>query len=233
MNVNLRAVEQELESRGFSAEVRSSIRNARIAIIDDYIVDLKGFTQSLRNEGFTNLVEFSKIPSVDELIAKRFELIILDLKGVAGEISSDDGFGVLEHLKVARPALPVLVVTGTTTPPDKVCIASRADLIRSKPVKTLELVSDVEQLLRTYKDQYWAALEVLKELNRIDPDLRHELRYGSRIVLWWKRRRLSERLVNQNGSTAKDIISIGKTVADLGGIGLKIVEIANKFLETA
>jgi DNA-binding response OmpR family regulator len=231
MKLNLRAIEQQLESKGYSPEVRSLIRNARICIVDDQIQDLKSLTKSLRNEGFTNLVEDSSVSSVDNLLARRFELVILDLKGVAGNISSDDGFGVLDHLKTAQPALPVLVVTGTTTPPDKVLVLARADLIRSKPVKALELVSDVEQLLRIYKDPYWAALETLKELNRIGPDLRQELTIESRVWLWWQRRQLSKRLLNQKGSTVEAIIKIAKIVTGLGGTALKIVEISRKFMD--
>lgn len=227
--MDLRAIEKQLESRGYSEDVREAIRNARICIVDDRIEDLKSLTQSLRAEGFNNLLEFSRVGSVDDLIARRFDLVILDLTGVAAEISTDDGIGVLEHLKTTQPTLPVLVVTGTTTPPSKVATVNRADLIRSKPVKALELVSDVEQLLRPYKDQYWAAFEMLKELRRVDSDLQGELSLTQRGWLWWRRRQLSKRLVSQEGSTVDAIVSIGSLVKDTGTTALKIVAIAKKF----
>jgi DNA-binding response OmpR family regulator len=229
MKLDLRIVEQELEARGYSSEVREAIRNSRICIIDDRIEDLKGLTDSLRAEGFTNLVEVSVVRSVDELISKNYDLLILDLTGVAVAISSDDGLGVLDAVKDARPALPVLVVTGSTTSPNKVKTASRADLIRSKPVMALELVSDVETLLRPYKDQYWAALEVLKELRRIDADLASQLSLTQRLRLGWSRRQLTSRLASQSGDTIDAIVAVGKIVGTVGGPVLKLIDIAHKF----
>ncbi|MCR4340032.1 MAG: response regulator [Gemmatimonadaceae bacterium] len=229
MKLDLRSVEQQLDKRGDSAEVREAIRNSRICIIDDRIEDLKGLTDYLRAEGFTNLVEISKVTSVDGLISKNYDLVILDLTGVAGEISQDDGFGVLDSIKTARPALPVLVVTGTTTPPAKVAVVARADLVRAKPVKALELVSDVEALLRPYKDQYWAALEVLKELRRIDADLSGHLSATQRLSLWWRRRQLTSTLRAQSGSAIDAIVAIGQIVGGVAGPALKLVDIAQKF----
>ena len=158
MKPDLNILENQLDQRGYSQEVRVAIRNARICIIDDRIDDLRGVVSGLKNEGFTNIVEVEQVNSIEELLEKRYDLVVLDLRGVAVQISSADGYGVLQHLKSAQPALPVLVLTGSTTPPDKVNVIALADLIRSKPVKALELVSDVEQLLRPYKDQHWAAL---------------------------------------------------------------------------
>lgn len=232
MKLDLRGIEQELDSRGYSKDVRDAIRNSRICIIDDRIEDLRGLTEALRSEGFTNIVEVSRVKSVDDLLSKNYDLLILDLTGVALSISADDGFGVLDSIKTARPALPVLVVTGTTTPPAKVKVASRADLIRSKPVMALELVADVEVLLRPYKDQYWAALEVLKELRAIDADLAAQLPLSQKAQLWWRRRQLSAKLVSQSGSTIDTIIAVGKIVGSLGSTTLKIVDIAHKFSAT-
>ena len=197
MKLDLRTLERQLDQRGYSQDVRAAIRNARICIIDDRIEDLRGVVSGLKTEGFTNIVEIKRVASVEELLEKRYDLVVLDLGGVAAEISAADGYGVLQHLKSAQPALPILVVTGSTTPPDKVETIGRADLVRSKPVKSLELVSDVEQLLRPYKDHYWAALEVLKELRRLDADLRSELGLTGRLVIWWRRRQLQSRLTSQ------------------------------------
>ena len=229
MKHDLNILENKLDQRGYSQEVRVAIRNARICIIDDRIEDLRGVVSGLKNEGFTNIVEVEQVNSIEELLEKRYDLVVLDLRGVAVQISSADGYGVLQHLKSAQPALPVLVLTGSTTPPDKVNVIALADLIRSKPVKALELVSDVEQLLRPYKDEHWAALEILKELRRLDADLRSELALKDRLIIWWRRRQLQSRLTSQSGSTVNAIVSVGNVVATLGKVGLKVVDIAKKF----
>ena len=229
MKPDLNILEHQLDQRGDSQEVRVAIRNARICIIDDRIEDLRGVVSGLKNEGFTNIVEVQQVTSIEDLLERRYDLVVLDLGGVAVHISSADGYGVLQHLKAAQPALPVLVLTGSTTPPEQVNVIALADLIRSKPVKALELVSDVEQLLRPYRDQHWAALAVLKELRRLDADLRSGLVLKDRLIIWWRRRQLQSRLTSQSGSTINAIVSVGNVVATLGKVGLKVVDIARKF----
>ncbi|MCI5165067.1 MAG: hypothetical protein D3903_02990 [Candidatus Electrothrix sp. GM3_4] len=57
MTINLIEIKKDLESKGFSQEIREKIRSSKICIIDDKIEDMQGMTASLRREGFNNLVE--------------------------------------------------------------------------------------------------------------------------------------------------------------------------------
>ncbi len=223
MGFDLRAIESQLEDIGTSPEVRAAIRNSKICIVDDRIDDLKGLTEGLRAEGFSNLVELSELTSVDDVLSKGFDLVIMDLTGVATRISAADGFGVLDHLKSVRPGLPVLVVTGTSTPGNQISTLAKADLIRSKPVLPVELASDVDLLLKPYKDPLWTALEVLKELRRLDGQIRSELPWLDRFVIRWRRRRIEQRLVGRSAHVRNDLVSITKVVAQLGSASLRIV----------
>lgn len=228
MSLNLRVIEQDLEARGDTQELRAAIRNSRILIIDDRIEDLKSLTSSLKKEGFTNVVELKKVTSIDDLLSRRPDLVVLDLTGVAADISADDGFGVLESVKSASPGLPVLVVTGTPTPPSKVSIIEKADLVRDKPVKALELLSDVELLLRPFKDQDWGSLEILKELRRLQGDIQSETGWRDWLALKWRKRQLEKRLRTGKGDAVYAISEVAKLVAALGAPALKIVEIARR-----
>ena len=147
MSSVLKELKSLLEDRGFTPEMNQAIREAKICVIDDKIDDLKSLMDGLRREGFNHLIEKQQVDSINEILREKYDLIILDLTGVATDLSKDDGIGVLAELKQHDPALPILIVTGSTTPPELTAILSKADLIRSKPVLPADLSSDVESLL--------------------------------------------------------------------------------------
>jgi DNA-binding response OmpR family regulator len=222
----LKELEQELSHRGFTADVRKAIRNAKICIIDDQIDHLKSFIEGLRKEGFTNLIEKNHVRSVNELLDGGYDLIVLDLKGVAEDISSDDGIGIIETLKQSDPALPILVISGTTTPPDKAKILSQADLIRTKPVLPADLASDVDDILKTRKDPYWSALTILKELDRIKTDIAPNLNVIDRVKLWWLQRAIIKKIEKHEANIISKVIKLASIVEKLGSITVRIVTIA-------
>lgn len=222
----LKELEKELSRRGCSQEVRKAIHNAKICIVDDKIDDLRSFMDGLKKEGFTNLIEKTHVESVNELLESGYELIVLDLKGVAEEIFANDGIGVIEALKHSDPALPILVISGTTTTPDKAKILSQADLIRTKPVLPADLASDVEDILKTRKDMYWSALIVLKELQRIQPEVVHDLDYTSRIKLWWLKRQIVAKIRNCDQGVISKVLKVASIVEKLGSLAIRIVAIA-------
>lgn len=222
----LKELEKELDVRGYPSEVRRSIRNAKICIIDDKIDDLKSFIDGLKKEGFTNLIEKSHVESINELVENGYELIVLDLKGVAEDISSDDGIGVLEALKQSAPALPILVISGTTTSPDKAKILSQADLIRTKPVLPAELASDVEEILKKRKDPYWSALTILEELEKIWPEIKKNFSYKDKIVLWWLKQSISSSIRNSDENITSKILKLAVIIKKAGTIAIHIYTIA-------
>jgi DNA-binding response OmpR family regulator len=221
----LKELEKKLDKEGYTSEVRKSIRNAKICIIDDQIEQLKSFIDGLKKEGFTNLVQKSHVESINEIVESDYELIILDLKGIAEDISSTDGIGVLESLKQSAPALPILVISGTTTTPDKAKILSQADLIRTKPILPADLASDVEEILKMRKDPYWSALTVLKELHRIKPSIINELTYIDRIKLWWIQRTIIKKIKNREDDVVSKVLKLSSIVSKLGSIAIRIVTI--------
>ena len=223
----LKELEQELNQRGFGPDVRKAIRNAKICIIDDQIEHLKSFMDGLRNEGFTNLIEKAHVESVNELLETGYELIILDLKGVAEDISADDGIGIIETLKQSDPALPILVISGTTTLPDKAKTLSQADLIRTKPVLPADLASDVDDILKTRKDPYWSAFTVLKELQRIQPHIKQDLSMTDKIKLWWLQRSIINKIKKHDESVTSKVLKVASIAEKLGAVAIRIVTIGN------
>lgn len=225
----LKQIEKQLEERGYTPRVRRAIRNSKICIIDDKIDDLKSLIEGLRGEGFTNLVEMNRISSVNELIEGEYDLIILDLTGVASEISSEDGIGILAELKRIEPALPVLVVSGATTEPILAKKLSLADSIRAKPVLPADLASDVENLLKYRKDEFWGALSLLRELRRLNPELNDKLGFYNKIKLRILQYYIQKDLQKSNHKIVHKMLKVGDIVANFGALTLKIVKIAKGF----
>jgi DNA-binding response OmpR family regulator len=222
----IRLLEKRLDERGLSSDVRSAIRNARICVVDDRIDDLRGLTEALRREGFNNLVEKQSIDSISDIIDGAFDLVILDLVGVAHNLSAHDGAGVLTALKDVDPGLPILVVSGEMTTPALSTRIARADLIRSKPVMPAELASDVLLLLRERRDQYWAALAVLQELRRLRPELQERLALQERALLWYYSLRLAGDIERRRPGVVKRLAHVASIVARLGSTTLRLVRIA-------
>lgn len=226
MTIDLGKIRDHLETKGLSAETREKIRSSKICIIDDKIEDLQGMTSALRREGYNNLIELEEVPSINELLNCHYDLIILDLGGVAESLSKDDGYGVLQNLKISDPYLPVLVVTGSTTPPEKVNIINQADLIRSKPVLPADLSSDVELILIHKKNEFWAGLELLSALNAIQDEIRKKIPLISKIVLHYHKKSIAKKILNDENDIVSTIFKVAKITSNLGKIALKINKIA-------
>ena len=77
MKIDLRRLEQQLDQRGYSQDVRAAIRNAQICIIDDRIEDLHGVVSGLKTKEFINIVEVKRVTSVEELLEKRYDLALM------------------------------------------------------------------------------------------------------------------------------------------------------------
>ncbi len=225
MSIDLTKIRNDLESKGLSTETRANIRSSKICIIDDKIEDLQSMTASLRREGFNNIKEFSKVPSVIELLDSNYDLIVLDLGGVAEDLSRDDGYGVLQNLKSSDPFLPVLVVTGSTAPPNKINILSQADLVRSKPILAAELAGDVELILRYKKNEFWAGLEVLTELSKISMQIQKNISFVDKVILHFHKKSIANKILNEEKDVVGKLIKVANITSKLGKIALKIKKI--------
>lgn len=221
-------LEAELRRRGLSPSVRASIRNAKIGVVDDHIEDLRGLLDGLRAEGFNNLVEMREVESVNSLLEADFDLVILDLVGVAPSISAHDGVGIITALKRADPALPILVVSGNTVTPSISHRLNDADLIRAKPVRPVELAQDVSDLLCVKKDEFWAGVAVLHELLALQPDIREKLGWRQRLLLGWHISRLSKEIA-ANRSVVTRLVSVADIVSKLGAVAIRVTKLGTGF----
>ncbi|MCI5168110.1 MAG: DNA-binding response regulator [Candidatus Electrothrix sp. GM3_4] len=163
---------------------------------------------------------------MNEVLDAHYDIIVLDLGGVATDLSKDDGYGVLKNLKSSEPYLPIIVVTGSTATPDEVEVLGQADLVRAKPILAAELSNDVELILRHHKSEFWASLEILTELNKINSDIQKNLSWFDQIFLHFYKQSIAKKILNEE----KDVISKLKKVVNitskLGKVAYKIKKIS-------
>lgn len=92
-----------------SEEINKAKFQARIAIVDDEEVPNM---ENMQNDGY-NIHKLSDIPKMDDFIAQKYHVVILDIQGVGKKISPEsEGWGILDYLKKEHPHVVVIVFTG-------------------------------------------------------------------------------------------------------------------------
>ena len=137
-------------------------KRARILVVDD---DENSFpVELLKKEGYA-IDYWPKIESLSKLERGDYDIIILDIGGVAKEYSSEDGLGVLEHLKEVNPSQIVVAFSGQSFDLSKNRFWQLADDSLSKPVDATKCKRMIDNLLQTKMTlhNYWqAAVQILK-----------------------------------------------------------------------
>lgn len=223
----LKKIEIDLYDSGLSDNVRRQIRMCKICIIDNALDDLKSLYDNLKKEGFNNLEKFKASPSINNILLSHYDLIILDLNDVANDITEEDGIGVLKMLKERDPELPILIVTGQRIEPKNHPVLNRADLIRKKPILAADLASDVETILKYRRDEFWGAVSILKELNKIDIELKKEIGLYKRWQLHRVRTSIEKKLIQREPDILDKLKKLTSILANTGKATVKIIQAVN------
>ena len=146
-------------------------RLAKILVIDD---EKDAFPlEIMRNHGY-NIVYWEKVRSLAEIERGEFDIIILDIRGVAQELSEDDGLAVLEHIKKSNPNQVVVAFSGHQYDLSKNRFWKMADDSLSKPLNVITCKDKIDDLLRSkYSIEYaWESiLKLLEPENLSDKDI--------------------------------------------------------------
>jgi CheY-like chemotaxis protein len=132
-------------------------KRAKIVVIDD---DPNSFPcEILRKEGYS-IECWLKVESLSRLEKGDFDVIILDIGGVATDYSPHDGLGVLEHLKKYNPSQIIVAFSGQTFDLGKARFWKMADDSLSKPVDAIKCKEVIDHLLQEKLTlaHYWEGL---------------------------------------------------------------------------
>jgi DNA-binding NtrC family response regulator len=123
-------------------EVLSKI--AKILVIDD---DPNSFPlKPLQSEGY-HIEQWATVQDIGSLERGEFDVVFLDVKGVAGHWSTEDGIAVLQHVKAVNPTQVIVAFSAHTFDLSKSSFWKLADDTLRKPVDALRCKQIIDNLL--------------------------------------------------------------------------------------
>lgn len=132
-------------------------KRVKIVVIDD---DPNAFPlQALRDSGYT-IDTWDNVKSLERLEQGDFDIIVLDISGVAAHVTPDDGLGVLEHIKKVNPSQIVVAFSGQSFDLGKQKFFRMADDSLPKPADHLKCKQILDQLIekKFTVEHLWASV---------------------------------------------------------------------------
>jgi DNA-binding response OmpR family regulator len=133
-------------------------KRARILVIDD---DEQAFPYKLLQKEGYNVEYWPKIDRLRDLESGEYDIIVLDIYGIASkEVSSNEGLGVLEHIKKVNPAQLVIAYSGQKYDLSQASFWKLADDYLGKPSSLIDCKEKIDELLKKYFTpmHYWDAI---------------------------------------------------------------------------
>jgi CheY-like chemotaxis protein len=119
------------------------VRRARILVIDDGDFPYKTLFE---RDGYT-VQKWSDVEDLKSLETGEFDLILLDLLGVGRSESSDEGFGILKHIRETSPAQIVVAYSNSDLSLEYQPFFRNADAVLHKTADYVEFKRTVDKLL--------------------------------------------------------------------------------------
>lgn len=119
----------------------------KIAIIDD---ELESYpVQYIRDLGFT-VKEFREVSFTDSNELKKFDLILLDVKGVVKEDLAEGGAKLLKMIKQKRPLLPIIAVSSGYFQTELNDYFKISDATLNKPIEEFRITEMLHELKKEF-----------------------------------------------------------------------------------
>lgn len=133
------------------------IKRAQVLVVDDQEFPYKPLFE---RDGY-NVDKWDDVESVAQLEQAKYDLILLDLQGVGGEHSVEEGLGVLKHIRTACPAQIVIAYSNADWPVKYQPFFEMADAVLQKTADYLDFKRAVDDLLtsRFSKGFYLSRIE--------------------------------------------------------------------------
>jgi hypothetical protein len=191
-------------------------KRTRIVVVDDE----DSFPVNLfKAEGYS-IDKWDKVTDVSygKLESGFYDIIVLDIKGIALDISQDDGLGVLENIKEKNPAQIIVAYSQHSFDLNKSRFWKLADETIAKPSDFLKIKGIIDTLINTkFKpERYIEALhQVLrqsgiseKEIQKLDEGL-------TKSIVKKEKPNWSKLLdfANSNADVVKRVATLGDTIS--------------------
>ncbi|MBE3040170.1 MAG: hypothetical protein IMZ62_15340 [Chloroflexi bacterium] len=188
-------------------------KRTRILVIDD---DENSFPFTiLRNEGYA-IDHWPRVQALGPLESGQYDIIVLDIQGVAQQYSADDGLGILEHIKQANPSQIVVAFSGHSYDLSKNRFWRLADDSLGKPVDATRCKRLIDNLIESKMtpEHYWSAVVDLLQRQGVAPKQIAKIED-----------KVARALAKKDCQAVSDTL---KRVVDNAEIGVRVVGIACK-----
>lgn len=136
---------EDIKSCKNNLEFEELKKRARIVVIDDE----NSFPIALfKGEGYA-IDKWSKVTDYNKLQSGYYDIIVLDIKGVALHISEEDGLGVLQGIKNHNPAQIIIAYSQHSFDLSKAKFWELADETIAKPSDFLKMKNTIDNLILT------------------------------------------------------------------------------------
>jgi DNA-binding response OmpR family regulator len=154
------------------------VAKRRILVIEDDPAVREGIVDMLTFEGFETFEAATYVEAVRMGVQVECDLILLDLVLPGG-----DGLNVLAEIRIARPTLPVIILTARGQEEDRIKgLRLGADDYQVKPFSIKELLARVEAVLRRSAERPSDLSEVMFPFGVADLE-RAELRFTDGVKI--------------------------------------------------
>jgi CheY-like chemotaxis protein len=120
-------------------------KRARLLVIDDTEFP---YLDLFRRDGY-QVDKWDDVEDLHKLESGKFDLILLDIRGVGSEYSKDEGLGILRHLRHAAPTVMLVAYSDSDFSLEYQEFFELADATLSKRADYVDFKSRVDQLLET------------------------------------------------------------------------------------
>lgn len=181
-------------------------RRARILVVDD---DDEAFpVKLLRGEGY-NIQYWEAVENLKDIEQGEYDIIVLDIHGVAPSLDKREGLAVLEHIKHYNPAQIIIAYSAKKYDLKQGKFWKLADDFLGKPATALECKQKIDDLIKTRfsKEYYWSVLK--EELKKHDVPDRKISKLEKQIVKSIKsKEEIDIQKLTKSLSISKDLVSI-------------------------
>lgn len=191
-------------------------KRTRILVIDD---DPHSFPiETLRREGYA-IDHWFKVEKLSTLEEGQYDIIFLDIQGVAEEYSKEDGLGILEHLKEVNPSQIVVAFSAHSYDLSKNRFWRLADDSLNKPVEAAKCMRLIDSLIESKRTpaHYWHAVAEL--LTRQGLNVKDIERIEDKVVRALKKK------------DRKEMTEVLKSSVESADLAVRVLDIAFKIAE--
>lgn len=137
---------------GYNSDFRSyftepsleeQIPKVKILFVDDEEV---GSVDTLKENGY-NVFKWDSVADYSKLISGEFDIIVLDINGVALHLSEDDGFGIIKSIKREAPHQIVVAFSAKSYDLSKQEFFQLADAYIFKPSSFIKMKTKLDQII--------------------------------------------------------------------------------------